>query len=315
MASWVTPWKRPGRSRRARTSTPTVSIGNVASSRSGPTTSTPGNRQARTSKRSGIRAIHAATVPNASQPISGSSPSHPPARNHATTNVTAAALADATMSHAARSTMSTPGCWAPIAVPTAVTRMSPAVVHHTASCSRRCEVRTSSHGMSAAITPAAIRRPQRRAPGTLCHARHVVCRGDVPAGLHGERHGDGRGTADQQARAQPALVRPSQQRHPGDRVDHADDQPRDDPPVLVCGLGAGVGDAQADDDGDRNGTDQCHRRREHDRWSVGSRPGSRSIRSRIASSVPRVRRLESRADGTAVPMCARPRSGHERVTR
>ena len=80
-------------------------------------------------------------------------------------------VADAATSHVATSTHPAPGsCW-PAACPKAVTTMSAAVPHHTTLRTQpRRPANTSSHGTSAASTPAAIGRPQRRAPGTCSQA-------------------------------------------------------------------------------------------------------------------------------------------------
>ena len=98
MTSWATPWKRPGRSRSALTSTATIRTGKVARSSNGPTTSPPGKLHPHMPNRSGTTASHATTAPTASHPGSGSSSYRALAR-HSTTSRTVAAVADATSSH------------------------------------------------------------------------------------------------------------------------------------------------------------------------------------------------------------------------
>ena len=287
----------------------------VASSSSGPATSTPGKRHSPMSNRSGTSDSQAATVAEgqpARQRVLGAPAPGAPPRHHEATRV--ASVADAATSHVATSTTSGPGCCAPAAWPTAVTAISAAVVHHTSSWAGRRrpadgELPRHERGEHAGGDRAA---PPPRARDALPRG-DVVGRGDVAAGLRRQRDGDGDRAADEQAGAEAAVPdrgRPAWR--PTTASTMPTTQPGDEPPVLVRRV--------------RRRRWRCAgRRRRPRRRSRRARPLTASARSstdrrrspqaRCRSSHPPCRGYDGWSPGrigTPVPICARPEIGTRR---
>ena len=138
----------------------------------------------------------------------------------------------------------------------------------------------------------------------------------VAAGLH--RHGDDEKgqAADHEAAGQAAVTKVGQERGTGQRIDEADDEPGDEPPVQMARLEALVGDAQAENDTHRGQTGD---RGEHARYPRSiARPADARRRGPVVVHVsPPSQQYDGWRTGRmvlAVPNCARPRSGHGRAT-